>query len=256
MQSLPRVTRIIAPTRSMVTAILQEAIAKRQLRPGMRITERALAAQLGISRATLREALRELETVGLLQRDPRGFLIVPEFDGNRARAIYELREVLEGLAASLFALRATDQELQRIQEELEYLRAAATEGNATDYLLHKNRYYAILIEGARNPVLADFLNSLQWHFRFLRSTSLQAPGRLLRSLHEMEDLTRALCDRNAVLAENLARVHIRNALAALLQRLAAAATSNDPGSAELPAPSLDGEAVDASRRGGAGTRIW
>ncbi len=228
MQNLPRVNRIIAPTRSMATAILQEAIAKRQLRPGMRITERALASQLGISRATLREALRELETVGLLQRDSRGHLTVPEFDANRARAIYELREVLEGLAASLFALRATDDELQGLKGELECLRTAAQVGNVTQYLLCKNRYYAIIIEGARNPVLADFLNSLQWHFRFLRSTSLQAPGRLLRSFNEIEDLTRALCERNPVLAENLARLHIRNAFAALLQRLSHLDTNPNP----------------------------
>ncbi len=205
--------------RNGAVQMLRESIAKRLLRPGTHLSERQLAASLGISRATLREALRELEAEGLLQRDQRGRLIVAAFDSAMVRAIYEVREHLEGIAAALFAQRATEEELVQLASILDQLGDAVKEHNSARYLLLKDQFYSLLLAGAKNPVLESLLKSLQWRFRFLRATSLQTPGRLQASLEEMRSIVAAIRERNPHLAEERSRHHIRNAAEAALRAM-------------------------------------
>lgn len=219
MTELPKIPRVIAPMRNGAAQMLRESIAKRLLRPGTHLSERQLAASLGISRATLREALRELEAEGLLQRDQRGRLIVAAFDYAMVRAIYEVREHLEGIAAALFAQRATDEEVVQLVSILDQLGDAAREQNSARYLLLKDQFYSLLLAGAKNPILESLLKSLQWRFRFLRATSLQTPGRLHMSLEEMRNIVAAIRERNALLAEERSRHHIRNAAEAALRAI-------------------------------------
>lgn len=220
MEALPKIPRVIAPTRSTAVQVLREAIAQRMLQPGVRISERQLAATLGISRPTLREALRELEAEGLLRRDNLGRLIVAPFDASMVRAIYEVRELLEGCATSLFAQRATPEEVAQLTEILDDLGEAVASHDHYHYLLLKDQFYALLLKGARNPILESLLKSLQWRFRFLRATSLQTPGRLAVSLAEMQQIVEAIQARDAAQAEQRSRQHIRNAAAAALLAMA------------------------------------
>lgn len=220
MRSLPRLPRVRAPMRNGAVQILRESIANRLLRPGTPLSERELASMLGISRATLREALRELEAEGLLERDSKGRLIVSSFDEVMVKAIYEVREHLEGLAAALCAQRASDEEVEGLMAILEGLEQAVAERNSSRYLLLKDQFYASLLAAARNPVLESLLKSVQWRFRFLRATSLQVPGRLEVSLAEMRDIVDAIRLREPEVAEQRSRHHIRNAAAAALQALA------------------------------------
>jgi len=219
MDTLPKIPRVIAPTRSTAVQVLREAIAQRLLRPGTRLSERQLAQTLGISRPTLREALRELETEGLFDRDELGRLIVAPVDGAMARSLYEVREILEGTAAALFAQRATDEEIAALRQTLDDLASAVAKNDVREYLLLKDQFYSLLLAGSRNPILETLLRSLQWRFRFLRATSLQAPGRLEASLAEMREIVAAIECRNAQLAEQRSRQHIRNAAAAMSRML-------------------------------------
>lgn len=245
MDTLPKIPRVIAPTRSTAVQVLREAIAQRLLRPGTRLSERQLATTLGISRPTLREALRELETEGLLERDEFGRLIVAPFDSRMAGALYEVREILEGFAAALFAQRATDEEITVLTLTLNDLAEAVAQGDVRRYLLLKDQFYGLLLTGARNPILESLLKSLQWRFRFLRATSLQAPGRLDVSLNEMRQIVEAIQRRDADLADQRSRQHIRNAAAAMFHVLETTAASN----ADV---STDGRRVATRGRGGHG----
>ncbi|MCM8750527.1 GntR family transcriptional regulator [Thermomicrobiaceae bacterium CFH 74404] len=243
MDTLPKIPRVIAPTRSTAVQVLREAIAQRLLRPGTRLSERQLATTLGISRPTLREALRELEAEGLLERDELGRLIVAQFDSAMALALYEVREVLEGFAAALFAQRATDDEIAELTLTLDSLAEAVAEDDFRRYLLLKDQFYGLLLAGARNPILESLLKSLQWRFRFLRATSLQAPGRLKVSLAEMREIVEAIQRRDARLADQRSRQHIRNAADAMFSVLDKTGTP----SSDVP---TDGRRVATRQRGG------
>lgn len=245
MDTLPKIPRVIAPTRSTAVQVLREAIAQRLLRPGTRLSERQLAQTLGISRPTLREALRELETEGLLERDELGRLIVAPFDSAMARALYEVREILEGFAAALFAQRATDEEVTALRQTLDDLAEAVAQGDFRQYLLLKDQFYGLLLTGSRNPILESLLRSVQWRFRFLRATSLQVPGRLEVSLAEMRQIVEAIARRDAQLADQRSRQHVRNAAAAAFSVL------DKRGVPEVDASS-DGGRVAARQRGGDG----
>src|ERR1700710_663202 len=111
--------RIAAPLREQVIAALRQAILDFQLQPGQRLVERELIEQLGVSRTTIREALRELTSEGLVTVvPPKGAGgATPTLDD--AIDLYEVRAALESLVVQRFVERASDAQVDRLEAAVE-----------------------------------------------------------------------------------------------------------------------------------------
>src|SRR5215510_14537054 len=112
-----RVVRNTVTLRQQVLEVLRSAILNFQFKPGDRLIERELCEMTGVSRTSVREALRHLASEGLVQNLPNKGPIVATLDLRQAGQIFEVRAALEGMAGRLFAERAT-------QAQRENLRAA------------------------------------------------------------------------------------------------------------------------------------
>src|SRR5215472_16989961 len=112
------ITRIAAPIRTQVEQRLRQAILSGHFRPGGRLIERELCTLLGVSRTSLREALRQLEGDGLIVNIPHKGLVVATMTREEADEIFQVRAVVEGLAGRLFAERATDEQRAALQAAL------------------------------------------------------------------------------------------------------------------------------------------
>src|SRR4029077_2652017 len=98
-----------------VHAALREAITSGRLRPDERIKQEKVAAELGVSRTPVREALHLLEREGLVRLVPRRGAVVPGVTAADVRELYELRELLEPAAAALATIRADPDERHAVQ---------------------------------------------------------------------------------------------------------------------------------------------
>src|SRR5438067_1216231 len=103
-----RVSRDAPTLRELTTETIRDAILRMHFRPGQRLVERQLCADTGVSRTSIREALRQLEAEGLVERAPGRGLLVAAISMDEARQIYEVRAALEPTFARLFVKRATD----------------------------------------------------------------------------------------------------------------------------------------------------
>lgn len=101
------ITHVAAPVREQVGSQLRQAIVSGQLAPGTRLIERELCTLLGVSRTSLREALRHLEGDGLVTNIPHKGMVVSTITWEEAEEIYEVRAVVEGLAGRLCADKPT-----------------------------------------------------------------------------------------------------------------------------------------------------
>src|SRR6185369_7343119 len=102
-----RVERTPALIRSQVLENLRQAILDRRLAPGQRLIERELVELTGVSRTSVREALRELAAEGLVTAIPNRGTIVTSVSAEEARQLYEVRSALEALAGRLFVANAS-----------------------------------------------------------------------------------------------------------------------------------------------------
>src|SRR6516225_6230489 len=115
-----------APTlRELTTAKLRDAILSLHFKPDQHLVERELCEQSGVSRTSVREALRQLETEGLITSIPNKGPVVASVTAAEAKDIYELRAVLEGLAARKCALEATEGEIAGLRRAVVAFRKAA-----------------------------------------------------------------------------------------------------------------------------------
>src|SRR6202012_3178168 len=119
---------------------LRRAIATGVLEPGARLVERDLCAQLGVSRTSLREALRELQADGiLLQTGARG-LSVGVVSREEAENAFRIRAVLEALVVEQFIERAGERDFRELAKESEALKATYRSGDVAKMLLAKHRF--------------------------------------------------------------------------------------------------------------------
>lgn len=128
--------------RELVLDRLRQAVTSNELPPGTHLTEIDLSSSLGVSRGTLREALRHLQEEGLLTKDGRGRLFVRTLSPKEVEETFDVRYALEGMAASVIcALSNRDQALKAINSALEHLseseNAAITEQVAADLAFHE-----------------------------------------------------------------------------------------------------------------------
>ena len=203
--------------RQLVADRLRDAIETGQFPPGMRLIERDLCERLGVSRTSVREALRDLEGSGLITTQANRGPIVSILTLEMAKSIYEVRIVLEGLAARLFAANATAAQMMALQDAVERLALVHQNFSAANFLRVKSEFYQVLLAGAGNPVAADMLRAIHTRVSQLRATSLSDPARANASMAEIRALVEALAARDGETASRLCVEHLQNAAGAALR---------------------------------------
>ncbi len=207
--------------RDQVLNLLRQAIVEMQLKPGDLLVERELIEWTGVSRATIREALRQLTAEGLVQTIPQKGTIVASPSPTEARELFEIRAMLEGLAARQFTERASDKDRKDIKAAVRRLERLVSSGSDVRTLLQaKNQFYGILLRGAYNNTLHSLLSSLQARIAVLRATSMSHPGRPQESVQEVRAVVEASERGDGAAAEEACVWHVRQAARYALEKLA------------------------------------
>ncbi|MDA3921836.1 MAG: GntR family transcriptional regulator [Salinisphaera sp.] len=194
---------------------LKEAIQAGTLRPGTRVREVEIAERFGISRTPAREAIRRLESKGLISFVPHYGAVISSLDHQATMELYDLREILEGSAAAFAARHASAAE---VEELAELVAAEVPLANAPDKLADLNRvFHGSLYRAAHNRFLERSLISLRDSMALLGGTSLRVEGRYESAHNEHELIMTGLRERDIQAAESAARAHIRNAQRARLK---------------------------------------
>jgi DNA-binding GntR family transcriptional regulator len=214
-----RVEKVAAPLRQSVTESIRNAIAVGRFRAGERLPERELCELTGVSRTLVREALRQLESEGLVIVEPNRGPYVARLSRAQAEGIYQVRIELEGLACQLFAERATAEQRDALQDAFETLKTAVRRTGPQAPLRAKNQFYACLCQGSGNEALGNCLRLLNARVTLLRATSMRAPGRIERSIAELSELMEALLAGDGSRARSLGQHHVRMAAEAALELL-------------------------------------
>ena len=220
----PAIQRAAAPLRRQVVERLREAIVSGRLPPGARLIERELIASMGVSRTVIRETLRELESEGLIAVIPNKGPIVRELTLAEAADLYAIRAVLEGLAARLFAARASPSHLNRLARALDLTAKAYDQADPPRIFRTKDAFYGVLFEGAGSEALSLMIGALHGRISRWRALGLghprRSPSRSRETIRNLRALVAALQKRDADLAERTIRHEVTRAAAEVARLLA------------------------------------
>ena len=188
-----------APTlRELTTAKLREAILSLHFKPDQHLVERELCEQTGVSRTSVREALRQLEAEGLVERRGHRGLFVASVTREEARQIYEVRAALEPEMARLFAERAGVRDLEALQDAFRQLERSAQRHNVRAYVGAYDQFYDVLLQGSGNDLARRFLRTLRARITFLRTITTQEADAAYRkqTLQLMRQMLEAALAKN------------------------------------------------------------
>lgn len=147
------------PLREQIRKVLVDGLLAGRWQPGERIVERRVAAELGVSQAPVREALRELETLRLIESVPNKGARVRAFGVKDMAEIYPVRAGLELVAAELAAPRLAS-DIRPLECEVEALRRATGSGDVDGQIRHSVEFHRVIVRAARNSVLLHTWESL------------------------------------------------------------------------------------------------
>jgi len=192
--------------REQIKDVLMQRIVDGEYEPGERIVELRIAEEFGVSQAPVREALRELESLRLVESEP--------FRGARVRAVradeiaesYPVRAALEELAAKLAAERLAGAAAP-LQAEIDAMRAAAVDGDLRAFVRHDVAFHRVFVEASANLTLVEVWQSLHVDLR-TRFTLIQRLEDLAEVAESHVPIMRALDAGDAERAGRVVREHI------------------------------------------------
>jgi DNA-binding GntR family transcriptional regulator len=197
---------------------IRDRIDDGRLARGMRLHQEQLAAELGISRTPVREALRRLAAEGRVDiRTNRGARVA-DIDTSHMPEPYEARLVVEPGAAALAAKRGLVEPQQRMRDAIAAQRAAV--GDVARSFAANRRFHVALVEASGNQLLVQFIEHL-WVARIgaaIYEHQAETPERMLLDADEHEAILDAIAGGDARRAESLARRHVAEALRRLPRR--------------------------------------
>jgi DNA-binding GntR family transcriptional regulator len=172
----------------------------------LRLDERRMSEQLGISRTPLREALARLEQEGFVDIQPRRGVYI------RRKSLEEILEMitvwaaLESMAARMAAERASDEEIASLRAMVAYDPDAA-KANLDEYSEDNIRFHQRILELSRCKLLKDIADGLFVHMRVVRNRAMLESNRVQRSVVDHSEIIKAIESRQPELAERLVREH-------------------------------------------------
>jgi DNA-binding GntR family transcriptional regulator len=187
-----------------VTGQLRDEILDGVRGPGDRLVERDLAAELGVSRVPVRDALRALAGEGLVTPRPRSWAVVREFTASDVADLNEVRAALEPLAFRLAAQRRTRAGLDRLRAAVDAELDAARAGDAVRAHRAAADFHEIVTALATNELLSELERTMRSRMRWL----LGQHGDLTTIATQHADLYAAIADRDVARVETLATEHL------------------------------------------------
>lgn len=216
-----RVDRTNETLRELTVRSLRNAILTGHFQPGERLVEKKLCEMTGVSRTSIREALRHLESEGLIETIPHRGPVVYTLTLEDAREIYEVRSALERLAIRRFVERAKDSDISALAKAAQrYVRAA--KANEINPRLEATRdFYNIIFEGCGNRVATSMFQSLLARMQHLRASTIprQTESDTAKSIRNYLAIVEACRKRDAKTAASACERHIRHVSRVALQIL-------------------------------------
>lgn len=212
-----------------VFQVLCERIYSGHYAPGESLRQVRIAGELNISRTPLREAFRMLEREGLVTVGANGTVRVVSADIQSLLHAYELREVIDGLAARLAAERGSAHAAARLGPLLDEQRAALDPWTPNKYTDANVRFHAAIFEMADNQFLHGQLPVVRMTAQVFTPMELLSRERVYSAIAEHVEVADAIKRGEAARAETLARGHIRHTITALKEGGAGALRTEPPG---------------------------
>jgi DNA-binding GntR family transcriptional regulator len=200
--------------------ILKNMIISRKLLPGDKIPQEKLARDLGISRTPLVSALKYLEKEKLVEAIPRRGFYVRLFTKEEMISIFELREVLEGLAARRAARNISDVQINKLRKFFELFKGVSDITDISAYAREDRRFHNYITEIGAKEFLKSILenyNIISYSYQLVTSEGLvRTPNETIREHLAMID---AISSRDEDMAEDIMRQHLKRGIAVLRQEI-------------------------------------
>jgi DNA-binding GntR family transcriptional regulator len=205
--------------RERAADILRQAIIDQRFPPGTHLREKELCSLLGVSRTSVREALRHLESERLIDTVPHRGPVVVTLTSKDARELYQVRAALEGLAGELFAANATDQQIAELRAIAARMAEAARDDPPDVTLEVVSEFYQVLFDGSQNKVCAHFIQSLNSRISMFRRMSIASRGRSVAMMDEIARIVAAAVARDAEALKRACIAHVEAAGTAAMSQL-------------------------------------
>lgn len=185
---------------------LLDRIIRGELPPGARLVEMKIASEFSTSQAPVREALRELETMGVIETLPNKGARVRTITNEELRQLYDVRAQLESYATQL-ATAAGVPLKSRLKEAVKAMKRAARESDSTAFASHNSGFHRIIVESSGNKILLDL-----WETLNVQTRTMTNVARSRRNLMDLADSHLAIIDAiaagDAELANRVAKDHV------------------------------------------------
>jgi DNA-binding GntR family transcriptional regulator len=204
-----------------VTDGIRAKITGGEMLSGASLSEITLAEEFGVSRTPVREALKQLQTEGLVDIRPRVGTFVSVPTRLEINELFQMKEILEGAAARLLAGRGDVPELDALRVNVAKADRAVAANDADAYAGLVEEFHQLIIRGAANQKLAHHHGMLMNQLAYPRlvQTSLSLPGRLVESDAEHRRIVQMIAAKDGTTAERVMREHVRASQQALLDAM-------------------------------------
>lgn len=197
--------------RNQVYHVLKQAITTMDIydsRAELRLDERRLSQDLGVSRTPIREAMNRLEQEGFVRSVPRRGVFVVRKTKKELLEMIQVWAALESMAARLITLNASDREIAKLRELfVEFRKGHEPRAHIDEYSDANIRFHQAIVNMSHNQLLVDTMANLFIHMRSIRRRTISEKDRVQRSIIDHLNIIEALERRETGRAEELVRQH-------------------------------------------------
>ncbi len=173
----------------------------------IRLDERQLSAELGVSRTPIREAMTVLEREGFVRTAPRRGVFVVRKSKTEIIEMIRVWAALESLAARLITQYAADKDIATLRQLFDEFQDGSPEGQLDEYSEANIKFHQAIIRLSGNQLIAEMTENLFIHVRAIRQATIGEDNRAQRSLIDHMKIIEALEQRDTERAEALTRQH-------------------------------------------------
>ena len=186
---------------------IKENIINLSLEPGSQISENAIAAEIGLSRTPVREALLDLSQVQIVNLYPQKKGVVSLIDFDLIDESQFMRLHLEKAVMEIVCQVATEEDIQHLEENVRLQNFYVQNPNSRELRHLDTAFHGILFDIAGKPLIYQVMNTIAIHLERVRNMSL-SPVHPIQSVHDHEDMIEAIRDHDGQRACAMLDVHL------------------------------------------------